>query len=134
LKSVEAARHAGAKWLALALTVQFGVAVYGGFFGAGMSIMALSVLGLLGMTDILEMSATSSLLACAINGTAGILFVCAGLVAWPYALAMTLGSLGGGYGAAGFARKIGKVAVRRFVIGVGLSITAVLFARVFLLK
>ena len=134
LKSVEAARHAGAKWLTLALIVQFGVAIYGGFFGAGMSIMALSVLGLLGMTDILEMSATTSLLACAINGSAGILFACAGLVAWPYALAMTTGSLAGGYGAAGIAKKIGKPAVRRFVIFMGITITVLMFVRVFVLK
>jgi len=134
LKSVEAARHAGAKWLVIAIMVQLCVAIYGGYFGAGMSIMALSVLGLLGMTDILEMSATTSLLSCAINGAAGIVFAVAGLVAWPYALAMTTGSLVGGYGAAGVARKIGKVAVRRFVIGVGLTITAVMFVRVFVMK
>jgi len=134
LKSVEAARHAGAKWLAIAIMVQLCVAIYGGYFGAGMSIMALSVLGLLGMTDILEMSATTSLLGAAINGAAGILFAIAGLVAWPYALAMTTGSLVGGYGAAGVARKIGKVAVRRFVICVGLTITVVMFARIFVLK
>lgn len=134
LKSVEAAKHAGAKWLTVALVVQFGVAIYGGFFGAGMSIMALSVLGLLGMTDMFEMNATTNLLGCAINGTAGIFFICAGLVAWPYALAMTIGSLSGGYGAAGIARKIGKAAVRRFVIFVGLSITVTMFVRVFFLK
>jgi len=91
--------------------------------------MALSVLGLLGMTDILEMSATTSLLSCAINGTAGILFAVAGLVVWPYALAMTTGALIGGYGAAGIARKIGKVAVRRFVIFVGLSISVAMFVK-----
>jgi uncharacterized membrane protein YfcA len=95
-----------------------------------MSIMALSVLGLLGMTDILEMSATTSLLACAINGTAGILFAIAGLVAWPYALVMTGGALVGGYGAADIARKIGKVAVRRFVIVVGLSISVTMFIKI----
>jgi len=134
LKSVEAARHAGPKWLAIAIAVQLCVAIYGGYFGAGMSIMALSVLGLLGMTDILEMSATTSLLACAINGAAGIVFAIAGLVAWPYALAMTTGALVGGYGAAGVARKIGKVAVRRFVIGVGLTITVVMFVRVFVAR
>jgi len=130
LKSVDAARHAGLRWLLIAMTVQLGVAVYGGYFGAGMSIMALSVLGLLGMTDILEMSATTSLLSCAINGTAGILFAIAGLVVWPYALAMTTGALIGGYGAAGIARKIGKVAVRRFVIFVGLAISAVMFVKI----
>ena len=134
LRSVEAARHAGAKWLTVALIMQLGVAVYGGYFGAGMSIMALSVLGLLGMTDMLEMSATTSLLACAINGSAGIIFICAGLVAWPYALAMTTGSLAGGYGAAGIAKRIGKVAVRGFVIFVGVTITLIMFVRVFLIR
>jgi len=134
LKSVEAARHAGAGWLTTAILAQLCVAIYGGYFGAGMSIMALSVLGLLGMTDILEMSATTSLLACAINGAAGLVFAFAGLVAWPFALAMTTGALAGGYGAAGVARKIGKVTVRRFVVMVGITITVVMFIRVFTVK
>jgi hypothetical protein len=129
LGSVEAAKHAGAGWLAAALAAQSGIAIYGGFFGAGMSIMALSVLGMLGMTDILEMSAMTSLLSCATNGVAGIFFGVTGLVCWPYVAAMVLGSLTGGYGAAGVARRIGKKAVRRFVIIVGVSIAAVMFYR-----
>jgi len=129
LKTVEAARHAGAGWLAGALAVQLGIAVYGGYFGAGMSIMALSVLGMIGMTDILEMSAMTSLLSCAINGVAGVIFSVTGLVCWPYAGAMVLGALVGGYGAAGVARRIGRTAVRGFVIFVGLSIAAAMFVR-----
>ena len=130
LRSVEAARHAGPGWMAIAIAAQAAVSVYGGYFGAGMSIMALSILGLLGMTDILEMSAMTSLLALAINGAAGILFGFAGMVYWPYAFAMTFGAVAGGYGAAGVARKIGKTYVRRFVILVGLSIAVVMFIRV----
>jgi hypothetical protein len=130
LKSVEAAEHAGTKWMLVATIAEFGVAVYGGYFGAGMSIMSLSVLGLIGMTDILEMSVMTSTLACAINGVAGILFAFAGLIDWPIALAMTTGALIGGYGAAGIAKKIGKVAVRRFVIVVGLAIAAVMLVKV----
>jgi hypothetical protein len=118
--------------LPLAATLQFGVAVYGGYFGAGMSIMALAVLGFLGMSDMLAMSATTSLLGVAINGAAGLVFICAGLVSWPYALAMAAGSLAGGYGAAGIARKIGKTALRYFVIVVGLSMSVVMFIRMFL--
>lgn len=129
LKSVEAAEHAGAKWMVTALLAEFAVAVYGGYFGAGMSIMSLSVLGLIGMTDILEMSVMTSTLACVINGVAGILFALAGLIDWPIALAMTMGALIGGYGAAGIAKKIGKVAVRRFVIIVGLSIALIMLVK-----
>ena len=96
-----------------------------------MSIMALAVLGFIGMTDMLAMSATTSLLGFAINGAAGAVFIAAGLIAWPYAFAMTVGSLLGGYGAAGIARRIGKTLLRRFVIVVGFSISAALFVRMF---
>jgi uncharacterized membrane protein YfcA len=129
LKSVEAAHEAGTRWMTLAMFVQAIVAVYGGYFGAGMSIMMLSILGVLGMTDILEMSAMTSLLALCVNGVAGLIFARAGLVFWPYALAMAVGSVTGGYGAAGVARRIGRTAVRRFVIFIGLSIAVVMFVR-----
>jgi hypothetical protein len=130
LRSAEAARAAGPVWMATAIGVQVLVAVYGGYFGAGMSIMMLSILGIIGMTDILEMSAMTSLLALGINGIAGLIFAQGGLVYWPYVLAMVFGAVTGGYGAAGVARKIGKVAVRRFVIAVGVTIAVVMFVRV----
>lgn len=133
LRSREAAEAAGTAWMATALGAQLLVGGYGGYFGAGMSIMNLSILGILGMTDILEMNAMTSLMGCAVNGIAGALFIAGGLVAWPYALAMTTGSLIGGYGAAGAARRIGKVAVRRFVIAVGLTL-AVVMAYKFLVR
>ena len=66
-----------------------------------------------------------------INGVAGILFAVAGLVDWRYAGVMAVGSLAGGYGAAGIARRIGKVAIRRFVIGVGVGIAVYMFWRIF---
>lgn len=130
LRSTEAAHEAGPGWMTVALTAQLAVAIYGGYFGAGMSIMNLSILGMLGMTDILEMNGMTSAVSFVINGVAGVLFVIAGLVAWPYALAMTVGSLVGGYGAAGIARRIGKPAVRKFVISVGLALAAVMAYRV----
>ncbi|MEI7775074.1 MAG: sulfite exporter TauE/SafE family protein, partial [Verrucomicrobiota bacterium] len=114
-----------------ALLLQFGVAIYGGYFGAGMSILALAVLGFVGMSNLLAMGATTSLLGLAINGAAGAIFIRAGLVEWPCAIAMALGSLIGGYAATGIARRIGKVALRRFVILVGCSMSTVLFVRVF---
>jgi uncharacterized membrane protein YfcA len=105
------------------------VAVYGGYFGAGMSIMNLAMLGMLGMTDLLEMNALTSLFALCVNGVAIALFAAAGLVDWPVALAMAAGALLGGYGAAGVARRIGRKALARFVIAVGLVVSAIFFAR-----
>ncbi len=131
LRSVEAAQNPGARWLAAALAAQAAVAVYGGYFGAGMSIVNLSILGLLGMADILEMNAMTSLVSFVINGVAGVLFVLNGLVDWRFVAAMVFGALAGGYGAAGAARRIGKVAIRRFVVVVGLSLAAAMTVRLF---
>ena len=128
-RSVEAAKHQGTGWFAAALAIQSILAIYGGYFGAGVSIMMLAVLGMLGMTDIFEMSATTSLLACAINATAGILFGFAGLVAWAYIPVMAIGAVLGGLAAVGLARKVGKKAVRYFVIFVGLVTSTVMFFR-----
>jgi uncharacterized membrane protein YfcA len=130
LKSVEAAQTAGTRWLAVALLAQLAVAIYGGYFGAGMSIMNLSILGLLGMTDILEMNAMTSLVSFVINGVAGVLFAVDGLVEWHFVAAMVVGALAGGYGAVGAARRIGKPAIRKFVIGVGLFLALAMAVRV----
>jgi uncharacterized protein len=123
--------HAHRVWLPGALLLQLAVAVYGGYFGAGVSIMMLSGLGILGLTDILQMNALTSLFSLCINGVAAILFFWAGMIYWPYVLPMALAAVAGGYGAAGVARRIGRTAVRRFVITVGFTISVVMFIRTF---
>lgn len=121
----------GGAWVAAALAFTLAVGVYGGYFGAGMSIMMLSALGVLGMSDILEMNALTSLFSLCVNGVAIALFVAAKLVYWPFVLAMAAGALIGGYGAAGVARRIGRKAVSRFVLAVGFTVTALFFVRSF---
>jgi uncharacterized membrane protein YfcA len=103
----------------LILALQICVAVYGGYFGAGMSILMLSVLSLIGMTDMLEMAAMTSLLSLSINGTAGLIFSLSGLIDWKIAGVMAIGSITGGYSATGIARKVGSSWIRRLVIAVG---------------
>jgi hypothetical protein len=132
-RRLNALPHAGKphsrRWMACALVAQFAVAVYGGYFGAGMSIMMLTALAFMGMEDILQMSALTSFLSFCTNGVASILFASAHMVVWPYVLAMMVAAIVGGYAAAGLARKIGKLIVRRFVIAVGFTIAAVLFVK-----
>jgi uncharacterized membrane protein YfcA len=96
-----------------------------------MGIMMLTALSILGMTDILEMNALTSLFGLCINGIAAALFIWAHMVYWPFVLVMAIGAIIGGYGAAGVARRIGKQAVRRFVIAVGFTIAITLFIRLF---
>ena len=118
-------------WMPGALALNLLVAIYGGYFGAGMSIMMLSSLSLLGMSDILQMNALTSLFSLCVNGVAAILFISTNMVDWRYVLPMAIAAVIGGYGAAGVARRIGRVAVRRFVIAVGFTLSAILFVRYF---
>lgn len=131
LKTRHSASRRSASWMLAASGILFLVGVYGGYFGAGMSILNLAILGVLGMTDILEMNALTSLFSLCINGVASIIFIFAGLIAWPYVAVMAGGAILGGYGAAGAARKIGRVMVRRFVMLVGITISVVLLIRMF---
>jgi len=107
------------------------VAIYGGYFGAGMSIMMLSFLSLVGMDDILRMDALTSLFSLCVNGVAATLFILLKMVDWHYVLPMAIAAIIGGYGAAGLAKRVGRVAVRRFVIAVGLGMSVILFLRLF---
>lgn len=123
-------RHRSPRWLATAIFIQLFVGIYGGYFGAGMGIMMLTVLSVLGMKDILRMNALTSLYALCINGIAAALFIWAHMVRWHFVLVMAIAAVAGGWGAAGVARRIGRTSVRRFVIAIGYIITVVLFLRI----
>jgi uncharacterized membrane protein YfcA len=102
---------------------QFGVAVYGGYFGAGIGILMLAALSLMGHTDIHQMNGIKNLFAVCINGVAAIYFALTADVYWADALLMAAGSIVGGVGAAGLFRRLGRQAVRRLVIAIGLLMT-----------
>jgi uncharacterized membrane protein YfcA len=119
--------HDGAPWMAGAAAFQFGVAVYGGYFGAGIGILMLAALSSLGLTDIHQMNGLKNLFALCINVVATAYFMLAGLVEWPVAATMALGAVSGGYGGAGLARKLGPTVVRRTVIAIGFAMTVSLF-------
>jgi uncharacterized membrane protein YfcA len=115
--------------LAVAALAQFGVAVYGGYFGAGIGIMMLVLLGSLGLRDILAMHGLKNLLGMSINAMACGCFVAAGLVEWPAALLMAAGAAGGGLAGARFARHVGQTKARWAVVVVGLVVTAAMLAQ-----
>jgi uncharacterized protein len=131
LQNARPAADAPLVWLPGAMVLQLLIAIYGGYFGAGVSIMMLTGLSILGLVDILQMNALTSLFALCINGVAAGVFIWTGMVDWHYVLPMALAAMTGGYAAAGVARRIGRTAVRRFVIAVGFTLSAVLFVTKF---
>lgn len=101
------------------LVVQFLVGIYGGYFGAGIGILTLGVLGLFGLTDIHKMNALKVWGALAANLVAALLFAARGVVVWPLALVMAGSSLIGGYAGSRLAQRVGQVWVRRSVVAIG---------------
>ncbi|MFM8412864.1 MAG: sulfite exporter TauE/SafE family protein [Alphaproteobacteria bacterium] len=100
---------------------QFLIAVYGGYFGAGIGIMMLASLGILGLRDLHRRMAVRTCLATLINGIAAAWFVRGGAVDWPVALLMTAGQVVGGYGGASLVRSVPRAWVRRGIVAVGLG-------------
>ncbi len=109
--------------------VQFGIAIYAGYFGGGASMLMLAMLSVAGMTDIHAMNGIKSLLSATQNLVAIGVFVTRGIIFWPQACLMMVGAIAGGYGGAHFARKADPKTVRRIVIGVGSVMTAYFFLR-----
>ena len=118
-------------WVAVGF--QFAVAIYGGYFGAGIGILMLASLGFLGMADIHEMNALKNLLGSLINVVASLWFIAAGIVDWSKAGVMTAGALAGYYLGAHFSQRIPQHQVRRIIMAVGLTISAVMFFKQFFL-
>jgi hypothetical protein len=129
LWSRPAAAETTGGWWAAAITFQFLVALYGGYFGAGIGILMLAGLGILGVMDIHRANGLKNLLALCINGVAAVGFLVSGLVSWPEALLMAGAALAGGYGGASVAQRLGRTFVRWAVVAVGLSIGVVMLVR-----
>lgn len=115
-----------------AVIVQLGVAVYGGYFGAGIGILMLAALGLIGLKNIHEMNALKTALGALINLVAAAYFVWAGLIAWPQAAVMTLGAGLGYFGGASISTRIPAKWVRATVIMIGIGLSVVFFWRRYL--
>jgi uncharacterized membrane protein YfcA len=105
------------------------VAIYGGFFGAGMGILILAALAGLGFADVHEMNALKNVVVVCINGTATLTFIALGLVVWPIAGLMAVGAISGGYGGARLARRLSQRGARLVITLIGFGIAAFLFTR-----
>jgi len=120
----------GQGWPAgLVFTFQLLVGIYGGYFGAGIGILMLASLGLLGLGDIHALNAVKNLLAAAVNGVATLLFIVASMaggyaVSWPHAAVAAVGSIIGGIAVANLSRRLSTTAVRRLVALIAFGLAA----------
>jgi uncharacterized membrane protein YfcA len=110
------------------LLFQFGVAIYGGYFGAGIGILMLASLGFMGFTNIHRMNGLKNWGGLCMNVVAATTFAVSGLVNWPVAIAMAVGATAGGYAGSRMAQRVPQLWVRRAVIVIGFAAAVWLFA------
>lgn len=108
---------------------QLFVATYGGYFGAGMGILMLASLSLMGLRDIHRMNALKTVLGSMINGIAFLYFIIRGLILWDVAIMMAIGAIIGGYAGARLAKRVDQRVMRVLITIIGLSVSAWLFVK-----
>jgi len=125
----QAHEHPTPGWVIFVFAFQLLVGLYGGYFGAGMGILMLAALGLIGLTDMHQMNGLKNLLAICINGIAAVYFIWSRSVVWGDVVVMMAGTIIGGYGGARMAHRFGRKFVRRTVVVIGIVMTLALLLK-----
>jgi uncharacterized membrane protein YfcA len=106
-------------------------AIYGGYFGAGLSVIVLAVLGLILKDSLTRLNALKQGIAFATNVAAALFFVFSGKVVWSVALVMAVGALLGGMLGGRLASKIKPATLRWTVVSIGFVIGLIYLVRLF---
>lgn len=104
-------------------------AIYGGYFGAGLSVIVLAVLGLVLEDTLTRLNGLKQAVAFATNMAAAIFFVFSGQVNWYAAVVMAVGALIGGSLGGRLAGKVKPSTLRLIVVTVGFTISIIYFIR-----
>ncbi|HCR69871.1 MAG TPA: sulfite exporter TauE/SafE family protein [Anaerolineae bacterium] len=111
-------------WLPVGLA-----SIYGGYFGAGLSVIVLSALGLTIEDSLTRLNALKQAVAFAVNIAAAIFFLFSGQVLWTVALVMAIGALIGGVLGGKLAGKIKPSTLRWTVVTIGVIVSIIYFVR-----
>jgi uncharacterized membrane protein YfcA len=95
-------------------------AIYGGYFGAGVSVIILATLGLTLDDDLVNLNALKQALSLAANLAAAVWFAICAPVTWPIAAAMALGAIGGGVAGGALSRHVKPGLLKAIVLAAGL--------------
>lgn len=104
-------------------------AVYGGYFGAGLSVIVLAVLGLTLDDSLTRLNGLKQAIAFSVNIAAAIFFLFSGPVVWSAAVAMAVGALAGGALGGRLAGRIKPVTLRWIVVVIGVAVALIYLVR-----
>ena len=122
-------RHEGPRLSALgAGAAQFGIAVYGGYFGGGIGFLMLAALTAAGLA-VRNAAGNKNVLAAVMNLSAVLIFVFSPDVHWPQMAVACIGALIGGYAGSLMLNRVNEKLLRIFVVCIGTALTIGLFLR-----
>lgn len=101
--------------------------VYGGYFGAGLSVIVLAVLGLVLTDNLTRLNALKQAVAFSVNVAAAIFFLFSRQVVWSAAAVMAIGALLGGVIGGKLAGRIKPATLRRVVVTIGIIVSILYF-------
>lgn len=114
------------KWAVLPVGL---AAVYGGYFGAGLSVIVLAALGLILDDSLTRLNALKQAIAFGVNIAAALFFLFSGQVVWPAVLVMAVGALLGGVLGGRLAGRIKPTHLRWIVVVIGLVVAVIYLVR-----
>ena len=103
--------------------------IYGGYFGAGLSVIVLAVLGLTLEDTLTRLNALKQIVGFSVNAAAAIFFLFSGLVQWPAAGVMAAGALIGGVLGGRLAGRVKPSTLRWMVVSIGVIVAIIYFVR-----
>lgn len=110
-------KHAAALWLC-----QFAIALYGGYFGAGIGILMLAAMAIFLPEDLQAANAMKNFFAVLINGIAAVYFVVVGAAVLKVALVMAVAAIAGGFVGAHTAQRMSPRLLRGAVVVFGVFV------------
>ncbi len=127
-----AQRHSADRTNLFALAFgQFFIAIYGGYFGAGMGVLILVLYTVAAKMDVHQASGLRILCGSLTNTIATIIFILRGIVVWTAALPMTLICIGGGYFGAMLVKRLDPDRARVAILIYAWTVTLWLLGRSF---
>jgi len=123
----------GARALIAMVTIAL-AAVYGGYFGAGLSVIVLALLALLFEDNLTHLNALKQSIAFAANTSAAIVFLFSGQIRWGVVGVMAVSALLGGSAGGKLAGRINPVTLRWIVVTIGLIVSLVFFVQIYFLR
>ncbi len=104
-------------------------AIYGGYFGAGLSVIVLAVLGVFYDDSLTQLNAFKQCISLGINAAAAVVFIFSGMVVWSLVIVMAIGALAGGIIGGNVSERVNPEHLRWLIVLVGFTIGLVLLIR-----